>query len=309
MAYRKHAGHDHHDEAYRSKYSPKHSEHLHASRYRDSRRNEPEYEPYSQPPGRRRWAAGYINKRECPNNPYIDTRLYERYERNRSPESDYITRPRSREDDYIQPQRDDHNYYTSHRTRHGLTPNHDIRLKTVRKRVHHSNIASRADGSDIEDLSDPPKNHPQHPDSNQEVGRDIASTTQKSTGSDVASIRSRRNSSRSDHRSVGSLGARSDVQDRRRKEGSESSSEDEGGYISLDEYIAGRSDCVDMSEEEGGEGSDAMGSDVGYRSDLERASNNGEGSDVANLSDGRDWSEGEDCISDGYENRNYSSHA
>jgi hypothetical protein len=159
-------------------------------------------------------------------------------------------------------------------------------------------------GSDVEDLE---KHQDGDNGSEEEHGSVTVDSRRMSTDSDIASIHSRGSShSRSDRRSVNSISLKSDVQERRR--GGESESDDERGYISLDEYIAGRSDCVsvDSMSEHDGEGSDVVGSDIGDTSDIERMRDIGEGSDiasrsdVASMSDGRDWSDGEDCINNGF---------
>ena len=98
----------------------------------------------------------------------------------------------------------------------------------------------------------------------------------------------------------------------RRKEGasSESDSDDDGAYISLGEYIAGRSECDSVSgvEEDEGEGSDAVGSDAvgsdavgsdAVGSDVEVRSDVGEGSDVASVGESEGYDSEEDCIEEG----------
>jgi hypothetical protein len=115
-------------------------------------------------------------------------------------------------------------------------------------------------------------------------GSDIL-TTSLDLDSDIVSIRSGRSSTSLSGRAASEasyvkLG-------RREGASSESESDDDGDYISLDEYIAGRSGCNSVRGGEGdeGEGSDAVGSDVEVRSDA------GEGSDVASVEDSDD-----DCI-------------
>lgn len=259
----------------------------------------------SRPSRRRRWAAGYIDRRDCPSYPYIGAR-------SRSPDeegSDYITQSwrRHADDDYNQSRE----HYDSHTYRSSAYKSHASRTK---EQAYISRVDLRDDrrgidadkilyGSDVEDL----ENHQGGDNrSEEEHGSVVVDSRRMSTDSDIASIHSSSSShSRSDRRSVNSISLRSDIQERRR--GGESESDDERGYVSLDEYIAGRSDCGSagsMSEHDS-EGSDAVGSDVGDRSDIECMRNLEEGSDVANrsdvasMSDGRDWSDGEDCIGKG----------
>ncbi|KAF2625555.1 hypothetical protein BU25DRAFT_412589 [Macroventuria anomochaeta] len=306
MAYRKRSQYISHSRSNQTKepaHSSKYPEQFDSLRHYYSRSFSPDHDIRTQPPRRRRWAAGYMDRPSCPSYSYINTRSHSP---GRSPDhllgSDYITQPRSREDEYIQSRERHDNYAYSHST-------YETGLRPLRDQIHTSrvdlvdnrSVAEEREvhyGSDIEDLDE--YQHTQQRDSRsasydseREEGSDLVNEKRRSMGSDVASIHSRRSSnSRSDQRSITSLGVRSDVQKRRR---SVSASDSEGGYISLDEYIAGRSDCVSdrsLSEDEG-EGSDAVGSDI------EGASDVGEGSDVASLSAGRSYDDGEDCIDNG----------
>lgn len=145
--------------------------------------------------------------------------------------------------------------------------------------------------SDIEDTDDYlTHRRPTSPDSDTGAQSDFASNKQD-LASDIVSVDSRASSvSRSNRRSIRSAGTESRVERRRR--GSGSGSDSDGGYISLDDYIVGGSDCVSFCvlSEDGGEGSDAVGSDVEVRSDV------GEGSDVASFSDDGDYEYEDDCI-------------
>ena len=298
MSHRKHSQHtsrSNHDLRREATYAPKHTKQLGAreryySRYTDAEEIQPR---------RRRWAAGYIDRHSCPSYAYTNTR-------SRSPDdeypsdTEYIAGPRYRNDDYIQP-REHHGRRVSqsdprHERDQRIPPT--VGVQDGRRSVEQT---ENRRGSDVEELTGYQDSHARNVrerscGSHGTGASDVVNAKRRSIGSDVASIPSRRSSnSRSDRRSSRSLGGGSNVQERKRS--SSSGSDSEGGYISLDEYIAGRSDCVsDRSfSEDDGEGSDAVGSDIVGGSDVAH------GSDVASLSDSGDYGYDEDCIEDEYD--------
>lgn len=291
------------------------------ARYTSPRRQAPS----PPPPQRRRWATGYIDRQSCPSYAYIKTRSRSP-EHNYPSDTEYISPPRYRSDDYIQPRERRHRYSCdSVDSTPGDRHSRDRHVYEAENppRASRPHTARVPHGSDVESLDTPssPFSPPlrqrqrQHRQpspalsisaSDGEERSGIASSSRRPPGSDVVSVRRRRSSnSCSDTRSIGSLGARSDVQVRRGRRGSGSgsmsSSDSEGGYISLDEYILG-SDCVSIRSREGsgseGEGSDAVGSDVESMSDGAEGSDGVVGSDVESLSDGEDRIEA-DHVGDG----------
>lgn len=313
MAYLKEshdANYDEHIRKHRSRHTKKHNEQAAASAHQQDKRTRPERRPRFQSPRRKRIATGYIDRNDCPSNPYISRCA-------RTPDTDYITRPPSYHDDYIQPRayqgRHEH-FHSSPRPdeprwtvqsfaskedfmrSHG--PGYWREGETKRTRdVRPLKNESKNYGSDVEDVPDQGDVYKQGTrsrryNSEEREGSDIVTDKKRDMGSDIASIRSRRSShSRSDRRSIRSLAVGSDVQEKRRRSGSASASasDSEGGYISLDDHIGGGSDCVSYrsSSEDEGEGSDAVGSEVGH------------GSDVVDVSDVESFDEGEDRISGG----------
>jgi hypothetical protein len=254
-------------------------------------------------PRHRRWAAGYIDRPSCSSYAYISTQPQSPDLEDPS-DTEYITRPRSREVD-----REQHFEYSPRRTtNHSQTRRSTHRTSPLdpdlRGQYQHHDTHEPYHGSDMEDLSDRQHTY-RHAttsktyDSDIGEGSDIVIVDRKEGDSDVASIHSRSSSgSRSDRYSAISSSMPSNVPDRRRDIDSES--DDEEGYISLDDYIAGRSDCVSkrsVSEDEG-EGSDVVGSDVEGASDPGEGSDAAGGSDVASLSDDGYFDE-EDYIDDG----------
>ncbi|KAH6639501.1 hypothetical protein C7974DRAFT_133162 [Boeremia exigua] len=315
MTYRKESRytHDPRDRSREPKYKPKRTTLSNAHRHEHSRYNESERVAYSPPPRRRRWAAGYIDRQSCSSNAYINTR-------HRSPDGDYpsdteyITQPTHRTDDYIQPHshHDRHNMRSNPSTRHsqghdgsGVEDSMDGPSTGARKETQY--------GSDVESLKDYQTTHRRYSSptsSNPDIEKrsDIASLGKRSLGSDIASIRSRRSSNaQSDRQSARPSSAASDIQKRKRerRNESDSDSDSEGGYISLDDYITGRSGCVSNRSvsEDNGEGSDAMGSDVESVSDAGEGSDDVKGSDVESLSDGGSYGSREDCIENEYDDR------
>src|SRR5690242_3493102 len=270
------------------------------------------------PPRRRRWAKGYIDQHSCPSYAYIDTR-------SRSPDdtlpsdTEYIAQPRYRAEEYIQPLK----------RRRGSLPRrgreHDSDGLGDLRRASRPVIKSADRGSDVESLDGGPSARRQRRRQSRDESPPLSAASSslffsssaacvsdlqrktpvafsagRPSGSDTVSLRRRRSSSSSmcsDTQSIGSLGARSDVQERRgrvngigrggsgRRSASGSASDSEGGYISLDGYIAG-SDCVSVRggyrerDEDDGEGSDAVGSDVVSVSDEGEGSDGVMGSDV-----------------------------
>lgn len=230
-----------------------------------------------------------------------------------SSDREYITQPGEKEDDYIEA-RERH-----YQSGHGHTTNHPKARRsrhisppiTVSMQDSHQDDALHEPlhGSDIEDLSNCQHTyqHATRLETHQhdtEEGSDIVIVNRKDGGSDIASTKSRCTSrSRSDQYSVRSVSMRSDVQDRRGDSGSES--DDEGGYISLDDYIGSRSDCVSKRSLSGdeGEGSDAVGSDVDADSAVGEGSDVAHGSDIASLPDDGSSDDDDDCIEAG---RDYS---
>lgn len=287
----------------RPRYTAKHTEQLAASRHHE-RQAGSEHGARVRSPRRKRTATGYIDRSDCPSYPYISTR-------NHSPASDYITRPTSYNDDYIQPRehQDRPGYFRPSQNvdharwnvqafaskedfmrSHGLEDQRDGHFEGT-KTVRRKDTQPKQYGSDVEDIPnhrDAYQYHTRSRSRNSEEGTDVVTEQRRSVGSDVASIHSGRSSySRSDRRSIKSLAVGSDVQNVKGSSGSDSDSE--GGYISLDDHIGGGSDCVSnrsLSEDEG-EGSDAVGSEVS------------DGSDIADASDVEDFDDGEDCISGG----------
>lgn len=294
-----------HDRVCNTGYPAKLTEQLCSSKKRHSRYADDENDR----PRRRRWAAGYIDRSSCPSHAYISTRR-------RSPDSDfpsdteYIVQSRRREDDCIEAheQHDTggHRHATYHpeagRSRYSTTP--PKRHLQDQRRDYDAHPVCY--GSDVEDLPTNP-NTPMHTtlpkshDSDTGHESDIVIVHGRHGGSDIASIHSRCSSrSQSDRYSVTSLSMQSQVQDTKRSD-DESESDDEGCYISLDDYIIGRCDCVSnqsLSEGEG-EGSDAVGSDVEEASSLGEEGDVACGSDVAFLSDNGYFDDDEDCIGDG----------
>lgn len=305
MSYRKHSQYtarSNYDRPCEGRNAKKHAEQLDPYENRYSRYADLE----EVQPRRRRWAAGYIDRHSCPSNAYISTRA-------RSPDAvcpsgtEYISQSKIREDDYIE-SREQRNPYTS---RHS-TNQPKTRYSEYHSPPSHVNLQDdhgRADkrepyyGSDIEDLDDHHKQAMTSKSYDSDVGEgsDIVIVNRMDGVSDVASIQSNRSSSsQSGRRSIRSLGSRSDVQDRKTRR-SDSSSDSEGGYISLDDYIAGRSDCASnrsLSVDEG-EGSDAVGSDIQEEIGVGEGSDVADGSDVAYLSDDGSYDDEDDCIDDG----------
>jgi hypothetical protein len=260
----------------------------HYSRYTDSE------EPA---PRRRRWAAGYIDSRSCPSYDYIDRR------RKSSDDED----EESSDIDYIHPQTNRNNEsIESQKHRGSGTSRSSARYERERERsppqqqlvraserLRESEIEEHS-GSDVDETYTRYRIHaPQKPitSSDPEIveGSDIL-TTSLELDSDIVSIRSGRSSTSVSGRAASEA---SYVKLRRRGgASSDSESDEDGDYISLDEYIAGRSDCNSVRVVSGdeGEGSDAVGSDVEVRSDA------GEGSDVASVEDCGGYDSEDDCI-------------
>lgn len=282
--------------------SSKHTERLVSAERRHSRYTDLDQDP----PRRRRWAAGYINRDSCPSYAYTSTQA-------RSPDlgypsdTEYITQPRESRSDYTEAREQHFEYSPTHTAKHSQTFRSTHRppslSPSLRDQHQHHDAYEPCYESDVEDLSGnhnidhrttPSKSH----DSGTEEGSDIVVVSRKDGGSDIASIHSRRSSrSQSDRYSARSFSMRSDIQDRKMRN-SDSESDDDGGYISLDDYIAGRSDCVSrplLSGDEG-EGSDAVGSVVDGDSDVGEGSDVAHGSDVASLSDDEGIHDDDDCI-------------
>lgn len=258
-------------------------------------------------PRRRRWAAGYIERSSCPSYAYTSTR--------RSPDLDcrsgteYTIHPRGGGDDYIEADEQRDQYTFRHTTKRSevrdvrsySTPS-DFDLGGPCRHVEDSELCY---GFDLEDVADHRHVRTQAPtassyDFDTGEGSDIVLVNRRDGDSDIASIHNmHRSRSRSDQRSIGSFSMHSDVQDKRGRI-SNSNSDDEGGYISLDDYITGRSDCVSnhsLSEDEG-EGSDAVGSDVEEEKYAHEGSDAAHGSDVASLSGDDSFDDEEDSIND-----------
>jgi hypothetical protein len=274
--------------------SPSH-QHWHCSRHTDSE------DPH--PPRRRRWAAGYIDSRSCPSYDYIDKRPKLSDDEDSS-DIEYIQPQTDRGDDSIESRRHRGSGTSRSRARYERERSTPQQLVRTSERLSESKTEEQS-GSDM-DIDEPCNRssrahalqRPTSSDPDSGEGSDILTTTSRISGSDVVSIRSGRSSSSASGKSASEA---SYVKLRRRKGGSsDSESDGDGDYISLDEYIAGRSDCNSvrvLSEDGDGEGSDAVGSDVGVRSDA------GEGSDVASVKDCGGYDSEEDCIEgrcDGY---------
>lgn len=313
MAYLKgsrHTDYNEHDRLRILKHVSKQTERLDDPEHRRSRPVATERVIHGKSSKHKRTATGYIDRRECPSYPYIGSR-------SRSPESDYIIRPKSYSDDYIHPREHQYSYTHGRPPRnvnsdfsrwniqafsskeefmhaHGLKDGRDDDPEEAQA-ITYSHPRFAADQkqyeSDVEEL--PNSRDPQQQgvrsrsyDSGEE-GSDVVCERKRCVGSDVAPMHSRQSSCmRSDQRSTRSPGAGSAVLEKRGRRKSDSDSE--GGYISLDDHIGG-SDCVSNHAvtEDDGEGSDAVGSDLV------------DGSDIADASDVGDFSEGEDCISGG----------
>ncbi|KAF1928766.1 uncharacterized protein M421DRAFT_420662 [Didymella exigua CBS 183.55] len=286
------------DRPRRTRHSKKKTEELASDDYRYSRYIETDQVQ----PKRRRWAAGYIDRPSCASHAYICTR-------HRSPDLDYpsdmeyITQPKNMDDGCIE----------AHEQRNMYTPEHTTemsKVQTSRYRSPPRHVNSQDDhrhterresyyASDIEDLDHkrPRKQATTTKafDSGTEEGSDIVIVDRRDAGSDIASISSRHSSdSRSGRHSIKSFGDR-------KRTNRDSDSDDEGGYISLDDYITGRSDCASkrsLTEDEG-EGSDAVNSDVEVENSVSSGSDADQGSDIAALSDDESFDDDEDCIDDG----------
>jgi hypothetical protein len=304
MAHRKQSRHTtqtKEDRPYKTRHSIRHIEHLASDEHRYSGHTDPEQVQ----PRRRRWAAGYIDRPSCPSYAYINTRARSQ-NLEYSSDTESITPSRHKEDDHIEAH-EQHNTYTRGRRSNLLdvrTWRHHSPLSQTDLQDRHPHSAEQQPyyASDIEEL-DHHRPHVQATatkrlNSDIEEGSDIVVVSQRDGGSDIASIHSRYSfSSRSDRHSIRSLSLQSDVQDTERRS---SDSDDERGYISLDDYIASRSDCVSkhsLSEHEG-EGSDAVGSDSEDDSGMGEGSDIAHGSDVASLSDDGRFDDEEDCIDD-----------
>lgn len=276
----------------------------HESRY--SRYTDPEQ---VQSRRRRRWAAGYIDPVSCPSHAYIDTRS-RRADPDQRPDTEYMTRSRSREDEYTQA-REPRNTYSSR---------HNINQRNARRSRYYdraSSIDSKDEArpsdslessydSDAVDLvgcqqASKQATADRRYDSDTGEGSDIVVVNRRDVESDTASIRSRRSShSWCDGQSIRSLDTRPDTQDANKRD-VDSSSDSEGGYISLNDYIASRSDCVSnpSMSDDGGEGSDMVASHVRGESGVGEGSRVAHGSDVASLSDSASYDDEEDCIEAG----------
>ena len=279
----------------------------HYSRYTDSE------EP---PPRRRRWAAGYIDSRSCPSYDYIDRRPKQLDgEDEHASDVEYIHPQTNRNNDYVESQTHRGSGASRSRARYGRewgTPQQQQQQEQQQpgrasERLSESEMEEHPDSdTDIQDMCNRSPRHRIHtPQTPPPIsppasvsGSDIL-TASLELGSDVISLRSGRSSpNQPSRRSARSRSAsEASYVQLRRKEGasSESESDDDGDYISLDEYIAGRSDCDSIRGVEGdeGEGSDAVGSDVEVRSDV------GEGSDVASVGESEGYDSEDDCIEEG----------
>lgn len=258
------------------------------------------------PPRRRRWAAGYIDSRSCPSYDYIDRR----------PKSLDGEDEDASDVEYIHPRKDRNDESVESRRHRGSDPSHSsTRYGRERHPPQQTAISSeRLRGSEIDEDSGSdidideqrsphyrihtPQNPPPTSSPTSVSGSDIL-TTSLELSSDITFLRSGRSSPNQPSRPSARSRSASEASyvQLRRKEGasSESDSDDDGDYISLDEYIAGRSECDSVSRVEGdeGEGSDAVGTDVEVRSDV------GEGSDVASVGESEGYDSEEDCIEEG----------
>ncbi|KZM19268.1 uncharacterized protein EKO05_0007330 [Ascochyta rabiei] len=311
MAYRKETYYTDHDKparAKRTEYVPKHTEHQYMPSYHLPRSTDPERGVRRRSSKHNRTATGYINRRSCPSYPYITKRSH-------SPDPDFIARPPSYSDEYIQPCEQHHDSHASHQPRdsshaarwnvqafsskeafmraHGLEARDDEDLMEVR-RSGDGSYRANAQGSDVEDIvpcrASYERDRRRKHDSEHEAGSDVVGEKRTSVGSDIASIHSRRSSySPSHQRPIRNTkrGEGFDIQERRGSSDTDSDYED--GYISLDDHIGGGSDCVSNRSlsEDRGEGSDAVSG-----CEMEQ------GSDVVDASDVEDFDEGEDCIQD-----------
>lgn len=256
-------------------------------------------------PRRRRWAAGYIDRPSCPSYAYISTRSPS-LELEHPSDVEYNTRPRNM----------DSNYLETSEQRNLFTPKHTTSLPKVRTSKYHdptSHMKLQDDhqhinesqlfyASDIEDSyhSQPYKQATasKGADSEMEDGSDIVIIDQHDGASDIASLSSRCSSAlRSGRNSIRSSSMRSDVQNRMRRS-SNSESDDEGDYISLDEYIDDQNDRVStysLSVHDG-QGSDAVGSDIEEGNG--QKGGDYQGSDIANMSDDGSYDDEDDYIDD-----------
>lgn len=292
MAYRKNprrSGCDDCGQVQRARYSPKHTEQLDAPSQRHSKSIGIEQEVRMRSPRHSRI-------KEHASRHYYSSDQHDMY-RSRSPDEDYISRPTMYQEDYIQPRESHHGYSLTHKFDYAPWKEQSPPSKADHRRSHrfqnqrdegdegaedimddHGYV--NAQGSDVEDIPFSQADYqqdtsPSEINSEADERSDVVSVKGKFVGSDVVSIGSRRSScSLFDQRSIMSLEVGSDVHDRPGSNDSES--DDEDGYILLDEYIAVASDCASFSADE----------DTAY------------GSDIADASDVEIFDEGEDCIGD-----------
>ncbi|KAF2997305.1 hypothetical protein E8E13_001445 [Curvularia kusanoi] len=243
-------------------------------------------------PRRRRWAAGYINSRSCPSYAYIESRS--RLSDDQGPSNaEYIEPWANRDDDYIEGRGHPRSSESYSRTRTEKETSRSRRTGGFEGHVgaHGTKIIY---GSDVEEISDhswDPRIYPIQRSTSSDIDEgkaiDIIDTA-RDLGSDVASVcsmQSSRSQSDRDFVKLRNLASEERTMDI-------SGSDSDGDYISLDDYIAGRSDCVSvrMLSEDDGEGSDAVGSDIELRSDV------GDGGDVASDPDYERYNYEDDCI-------------
>lgn len=243
-------------------------------------------------PRRRRWAAGYIDRRSCPSYAYIERRSGLSDDEEPS-NAEYIEPWANHDDDYIEARSHPEPSESYSRTRSEKETSRSQRTGGSEDRIG-AHGTENIYGSDIEENSDhswKPRIYPtQRPTSSHIDGMkaiDIIDTG-RNLGSDVASICSMQSLRSQSDRSSDKL--RNLVSEERTTD--ISGSDSDGDYISLDDYIAGRSDCISVrtSSEDEGEGSDAVGSDFESRSDV------GDGSDVASYPDYERYDYEDDCI-------------
>lgn len=279
----------------------------HYSRYTD-------YED-SPPSRRRRWAAGYIDSRSCPSYDYIDTSKRHKVSDDEDEDAsdvEYIRPRRERHDEFIESRgyyRSSVSHSSTRNARERSPPQQPVR-SSGRARESETQEPSASNMYITEPHNRSSRYHIPTPQTPPPISAPASGegspilATSLDLASDIVSLRSGRSSS---IRSGRAASEASYVQLRREKKtGSDSDcrsesgsdSDDDGDYISLDEYIAGGSECNSArgveGHEDGGEGSDAVGSDVDVRSEV------GEGSDVASIGEGEgygsDSEDEEDCI-------------
>lgn len=261
------------------------------------------------PPRRRRWAAGYIDSRSCPSYDYIDRRPKSLDDEDEdASDVEYIHPRKDRNDDSVESRRHRGSGIFHSSTRYGRerSPPQQQLGRSSERSSESGTQEQSGSGIDIDELYGRSRHYPIHTPQNPPPisapasvsGSDIL-TTSLELSSDIVSLRSGRSSSNQPSRRSARSRSASEASyvQLRRKEGcsSDSDSDDDGDYISLDEYIAGRSDCDSVRGVEGdeGEGSDAVGSDVEVRSDVR------EGSDVASVGESEGYDSEEDCIEEG----------